>query len=55
MEKKKCQCFFIVCSRHGNCKACEEYHKKSGSLTACEKKAKKAAKKAEKNRQEGAL
>jgi hypothetical protein len=31
-----CKCSY-PCSRHGNCQACQEYHRKDGSLTNCGK------------------
>ncbi|MCL2805969.1 MAG: hypothetical protein FWD26_08530 [Treponema sp.] len=31
-----CKCTY-PCSRHGNCKACIEYHSKTGSKTSCGK------------------
>jgi hypothetical protein len=33
---KSCKCSY-PCSRHGNCQACQEYHRKDGSLTNCGK------------------
>ena len=34
--KKKCPCTYPGCHRHGNCKACKEYHHSSGEKTSCE-------------------
>lgn len=33
---KDCKCSY-PCSRHGDCKACMEYHRKDGSRTNCGK------------------
>jgi hypothetical protein len=33
---QSCKCTY-PCTRHGNCKACQEYHRKDGSLTNCGK------------------
>ncbi|MCL1930678.1 MAG: hypothetical protein FWF55_02595 [Treponema sp.] len=33
---KACKCSY-PCSRHGDCKACQEYHRKDGSSTNCGK------------------
>jgi len=33
---QSCKCNY-PCSRHGNCAACQEYHRKDGSLTNCGK------------------
>jgi len=33
---ESCKCPYS-CGRHGNCKACVEYHSKSGSKTNCGK------------------
>ena len=33
---KDCKCTYS-CSRHGNCAACQDYHRKDGSLTNCGK------------------
>jgi len=33
-KNDSCKCPYS-CSRHGNCKACQEYHFKSGSKTNC--------------------
>jgi len=32
----ECKCTYS-CGRHGNCKACQEYHRKTGSRTNCGK------------------
>ena len=32
-----CVCSNKSCSRHGDCKACQDYHKKVGSRTSCGK------------------
>jgi len=39
INNSQCKCPY-TCSRHGNCKACEEYHKKDGTLTNCGKSGK---------------
>jgi hypothetical protein len=31
-----CKCVY-PCNRHGNCAACQEYHRKNGTLTNCGK------------------
>jgi len=31
-----CKCSY-PCSRHGDCRACQEYHRKDGSRTNCGK------------------
>jgi len=31
-----CKCPY-PCNRHGNCQACQEYHRKTGSKTNCGK------------------
>jgi hypothetical protein len=36
-KNKDCKCSSYDCARHGDCKACQEYHKKSGSRTNCGK------------------
>ncbi|MCL2720977.1 MAG: hypothetical protein FWD47_06515 [Treponema sp.] len=33
-KNKDCKCPY-GCSRHGDCKACQEYHRKDGSSTTC--------------------
>jgi hypothetical protein len=33
---KSCKCPY-TCGRHGNCQACQEYHRKDGSSTNCGK------------------
>ncbi|MCL2211708.1 MAG: hypothetical protein FWB95_07290 [Treponema sp.] len=33
-KNKNCKCTY-PCSRHGDCKACEDYHRKDGSRTNC--------------------
>ena len=33
-----CSCTNEGCSRHGDCKACKEYHHSKGEKTACERK-----------------
>jgi hypothetical protein len=33
---QSCKCTY-PCSRHGNCEACQEYHRKDGSRTNCGK------------------
>ena len=33
---KACKCTY-PCGRHGNCRACREYHSKDGSKTNCGK------------------
>jgi hypothetical protein len=38
-NNQQCKCPY-PCSRHGNCKACQEYHKKDGSKTNCGKNGK---------------
>jgi len=35
-KNNACKCPY-TCSRHGNCKACQEYHRKTGSSTNCGK------------------
>jgi hypothetical protein len=42
----QCKCTY-PCSRHGNCTACQEYHRKDGSLTNCGKDGKDNEKKGE--------
>ncbi|MCL2138170.1 MAG: DUF1326 domain-containing protein [Treponema sp.] len=33
---QKCSCSY-PCPRHGDCRACQEYHRKTGSRTNCGK------------------
>jgi hypothetical protein len=35
-KNKDCKCTY-GCQRHGDCKACMEYHRKDGSRTNCGK------------------
>jgi len=35
-QNNSCKCNY-PCSRHGDCKACQEYHRKDGSRTNCGK------------------
>ena len=35
-KNNSCKCTY-PCSRHGDCKACQEYHRKDGSRTDCGK------------------
>jgi hypothetical protein len=35
-SNQDCKCPYS-CNRHGNCKACQEYHQRDGSLTNCGK------------------
>jgi hypothetical protein len=35
-KNNECKCPY-GCARHGNCKACQEYHRKDGSRTNCGK------------------
>jgi len=35
-SNKACKCPY-PCNRHGDCKACQEYHRKDGSSTNCGK------------------
>lgn len=36
-NSEKCPCYSINCIRHGNCEACQAYHKSHGSKTSCGK------------------
>ena len=33
---KSCKCPY-TCNRHGDCRACQEYHRRDGSRTNCGK------------------
>jgi len=35
-KNPKCPCTY-PCSRHGNCEACQKYHRTEGTKTACGK------------------
>ena len=35
--KNDCPCTWPGCLRHGDCKACKEYHHSMGQKTTCEK------------------
>jgi hypothetical protein len=32
-----CPCVYVSCERHGNCDACQEYHRGCGDCTSCGK------------------
>jgi hypothetical protein len=34
----KCPCAYPDCPRHGDCKACKDYHHGMGEKTCCEKR-----------------
>jgi hypothetical protein len=35
-KENNCPCTY-PCTRHGNCEACQEYHRKTSSSTCCGK------------------
>jgi len=43
-KNSECKCTY-GCARHGNCKACQEYHRKDGSRTNCGKTGNEGGKK----------
>jgi len=37
IETENCPCPEVLCSRHGKCSKCQEYHHKLGQKTSCGK------------------